>query len=187
MIILILAIVFLVALWRIGSGLLRMAPSPEPKAPGWGYKVIPLPVCFGVLGVVLVSVIVIANLSEPGPSGPLTEGEKWIAARGGPLTPEDEAAFQIATKYTPKTPVQEQQERFDILADANTGMGAEFGIRAHEIIKPGMTLAQVRKILGVGVQQDISADSVTFVWAYDNGSIRAVFVDGKLSQSEIAQ
>lgn len=58
----IIGIVFIVALWRIGSGLHRLAPQPAPATPGMGDKIIPLPVCFAILGGVVIVCILVANL-----------------------------------------------------------------------------------------------------------------------------
>lgn len=67
MFVLLLVAIFLIALWRIGSALQRLAPQPPstPVEPGFGDKVIPLPVCFAILFTVLVVGTAFATLGEP--------------------------------------------------------------------------------------------------------------------------
>lgn len=105
----------------------------------------------------------------PGPTAYEVEHAKWEKARGGPLTVEQELEAQRRT-----VAIAEREQRE--LDNLWVGMG----FWGWEGVQPGMTLAEVERILGKGRETASSADRQIVQWQFDEGPIFAIFADGKL-------
>jgi hypothetical protein len=60
-----------------------------------------------------------------------------------------------------------------------------FGLNEYTMLKPGMTLTEVRSILGKGTELKSTASSATYEWKNaDGSSIHCSFKQGKLELKE---
>jgi hypothetical protein len=61
----------------------------------------------------------------------------------------------------------------------------QFGLNEYTILQPGMTLTEVRSILGKGIELKSTANSATYEWKNADGSrIHCSFKQGKLELKE---
>jgi hypothetical protein len=70
-------------------------------------------------------------------------------------------------------------------APSSTTGRQQFGLNEYTMLKTGMSLTEVRSILGKGTELESTANSVAYKWKNDdNSSIYCYFKEGKLERKK---